>query len=235
MRALTVPSAMERGERNGDPRAPLRLVAFDMDGVLIDHVSSWAAVHDAIGTKNPEGLKAFLAGTIDDREFIRADVRLWRQARPALKEADLRAILAEVPRMPGLHEALGELRSAGTTCAIITGGLRAMAEMLAAEAGFEHIRANNVVFGPDGRLEEGAVIEVPMRDKASVLRKLQAQLHILHAETGSVGDSAFDRGLFERSRIGVAFNPLDAEVVRAATHVVREKDLKRAVAPLLMA
>jgi phosphoserine phosphatase len=211
---------------------PLRLVAFDMDGVLIDHVSSWAAVHDELGTDNAAAIQAFARGAIDDREFILADVRLWRSARPELDARQLRAILARVPRMTGLVEAVAKVRAAGAVAAIISGGLRPMAEIVAQEAGIAHVRANDVVFGADGRLADDAVVEVPLRGKAGVLRSLQQRLGIGPAQTASVGDSLFDVGLFRRSARSVAFNPLDAAVAAGAWRVVHGKDLRRAVAAL---
>jgi phosphoserine phosphatase len=214
-------------------RKELRLVAFDMDGVLIDHISSWAAVHESLGTENSQAVEAFNQGRIDDREFILEDVRLWRQARPAFGRKDLRAILSEVRRMPGFVEAVADVRAAGAICAIISGGLREMADILAEEADFSHVRANGVVFGRDGRLVDDAIVDVPLRDKASVLRAIQEASGIPPAQTAAVGDSLFDLGLFRQSAVSVAFNPLDAHVAAGATHVVRGKDLRAAVARIL--
>ena len=233
MRALSVgaTTAMERTARAG--AAKIKLAAFDMDGVLIDHVSSWAAVHDALGTANREAMREFLEGRIDDREFILRDVELWRRARPTLSKGDILAILGKIPRMPGLREAITALRAQGTACVIVTGGLRAMGEILAREGPFDALRANNVAFGPDGRLLDEAVVEVPIRAKGEVVRALREFYGVGREETASVGDTHFDRGMFSESRVSVAFNPADEAVVAAATHVVREKDLRLAVAPLL--
>ncbi|HEX9710371.1 MAG TPA: HAD-IB family phosphatase [Candidatus Thermoplasmatota archaeon] len=211
----------------------MRLAVFDMDGVLVDHLSSWAVVHDALGTDNTDALVAFMEGRIDDRQFIRRDVALWRSRRPDLSEAELLAILAPTPRMPGMREAIRSLRAQGTKCAIVSGGLRPLAELVAREGGFDTVRANGVCFGPDGRLADDARIEVPLRAKGEVVRAIQEELGVGPADTGAVGDSAFDRGLFERSRVSVAFNPVDDEVARAATHAVWGKDLRAAVAPLI--
>jgi len=90
-----------------------------------------------------------------------------------------------------------------------------------------------VVFGPDGRLRDEAVVDVPLRDKAGVLASIQRALDIAPEETASVGDSVFDVGLFERSRLRVAFNPIDPEVARAASTVVEGLDLRGAVRPIL--
>jgi len=217
----------------GHNGAPIRLVAFDMDGVLVDNVSSWGAVHRALGTDNSAAIRAFLRGAIDDRAFILSDVALWRQARPSFGPRDLEAILATVPRMKGLKEAAAAVREAGAECAVVTGGLASLARMVAREAGLSHLRANDVVFGADGKLMDEAVVNVPLRDKAGVLRALQAELGVPPEATASVGDSVFDVGLFQRSRVSVAFNPIDPEAAAKARHVVRGADLRDAVRPIL--
>ena len=231
MRALSVRSARE--EYVTKRGAPIRLVAFDMDGILVDSISSWGAVHRALGTDNRAAIAAYLDGEIDDRAFILSDVALWRRARPAFCRPDLEAILAAVPRMKGLVEATAELRKEGARCVIVSGGLRTLAEMVAREAAFDGWRANDVVFGPDGRLRDEAVIDVPLREKAGVLSALQRGAGVPPEATASVGDSVFDEGLFGRSRLSVAFNPIDEAVGRAATHVVRARDLREAVRPIL--
>jgi hypothetical protein len=67
-------------ERPAKPRrsGPIRLVCFDLDGVLIEAKSSWVAVHDAFDVKNEGSLRLFLHGEISEEEFIRRDVALWK-------------------------------------------------------------------------------------------------------------------------------------------------------------
>ena len=59
----------------------IRLVVFDMDGVLVDAYSSWVLVHQHYGTQNEDSLRAFLQGEIDP-------VQDPRQIRP-VAERDL--------------------------------------------------------------------------------------------------------------------------------------------------
>jgi phosphoserine phosphatase len=226
---------MPKSSRGASAASPLRLAAFDMDGVLIDHVSSWAAVHEALGTTNIEAVHAFDVGLIDDHEFILRDAAVWKRARPEFRASDLEDILARVPRMGGLRQAIDQLVARGVTCAIVSGGLRGLAMMLAREASFELVHANDVVFGPDGRLVMDSRVDVPLREKAAVVAGLQRKLGVSPAQTASVGDSAFDIGMFERSGWSVAFNPMEERVARAASFVVRGKDLRAVVAPLLEA
>jgi phosphoserine phosphatase len=51
----------------------LDLVAFDMDGVLADTISSWKYIHDYFNTSNEESVTEYIQGKIDDMEFIKRD------------------------------------------------------------------------------------------------------------------------------------------------------------------
>ena len=56
----------------------IELVIFDMDGVLTDTISSWKYVHDYFGSSNERSVDDYLRGKIDDLEFIKRDVALWK-------------------------------------------------------------------------------------------------------------------------------------------------------------
>jgi phosphoserine phosphatase len=211
----------------------LRLVAFDMDGTLVDVESSWAAVHEHFGDHNVEGLRRFNAGEIDDHEFLRSDVRIWRKHRPDLHQRELAAILGRVPLMPGAHALFKALRDAGIPTAIISGGIDVLAERIGRELGIGRTLANGFTADADGRITGEGVIRVPIHGKEAVLERLQAEMNVRPEETASVGNSEIDVGLFRRSRIGIAFHPEDDIVRRAATHVVEGKDLAKLV-PILL-
>ena len=55
----------------------MKLVVFDMDGVLTEYFSSWVRVHEHFGTDNDEALRLYMEGKIDDEEFMRRDIALW--------------------------------------------------------------------------------------------------------------------------------------------------------------
>jgi phosphoserine phosphatase len=211
----------------------LRLAAFDMDGTLVDAVSSWAAVHDHFGDRNVDGLRLFNTGKIDDQEFLRRDIEVWWRHKPDLMIDDLEAILAGVHLMPGARELFDALRSARVTTAIISGGIDVLARRVALELGIDVALANGFRVDATGRLTGEGIIRVPIRGKEGILRKLQDDLGVGPEETASVGNSEIDVGLFRRSSIGVAFLPEDEEVRKGATAVVEEKDLRRLV-PILL-
>jgi phosphoserine phosphatase len=211
----------------------LRLVAFDMDGTLVNVESSWAAVHEYFGDHNVEGLRRFTAGEIDDHEFLRSDVRIWHKHRPDLTHQDLVKILARVPLMPGAHALFAALRYAEIPTVIISGGIDVLAERIGRELGIGQVLANGFATGEGGRITGDGIIRVPIHGKEGVLRALQGERGIDPSETASVGNSEIDVGMFKRSQIGVAFHPEDDVVRKAATHVVEGNDLAKLV-PILL-
>ncbi len=205
----------------------LRLVAFDMDGTLVDVTSSWAAVHAHYGAGNSEGLRRFLANEIDDEEFIQSDIAIWKRHAPDLSLGAIERILDRVPLMPGARRLADGLRTRGVRTVIVSGGIDLLAHRVARELGLDLALANGFKVGPDGHLTGEGIVRVPIHGKEEVLEALQGQLGIEPAETASVGNSEIDLGLFRRSRVGIAFRPEDEAIRKGADHVVDDHDLER--------
>ena len=210
----------------------LRLIAFDMDGTLVDVESFWAAVHRHFGEVNAEALTLFLHDQIDDQEFLRRDIQLWWKHRPGITVFDLQEILDRVPLMPGARELFDAIHSRGILTAIISGGIDLLAKRVGRELGIDYVLANGFRVDGGGRLTGEGIIRVPIKNKEEVLAQVQRQLGVAPDETASVGNSDIDVGLFRRSRIGIAFQPADDHVRANATAVVTERDLSRTIGHL---
>lgn len=212
---------------------PIKFVAFDMDGTLLDVASSWAEVHRFFGDTNTEALHLFLTDQIDDHEFLRRDLALWRRHRPHITEEDLVSILAPVPLMPGAHELFDALHAHGIRTAIVSGGLDVIAQRVGRELGIDRVLANGFVLDGHGRLTEEGIIRVPIKRKGDVVAGLQREFGLAIEECAAVGNSDIDVAMFDHCRIGVAFLPEDDHIRHRATHIVTEKDLRRVIPPLL--
>ncbi len=210
----------------------LKLVPIDMDGTLVDVESSWAAIHHHFQDHNADGLRDFLAGRIDDHEFIRTDIRIWRRHSPDLSVEELEAILATVPVMPGAQRLVDGLHAAGARTAILSGGIDLLAHRVGRELGIDIVLANGFRVTAEGRLTGEGIVRVPIYGKEKVLEGLQHQLGISPSETASIGNSEIDIGMFRRSKVGVAFLPADDAVRAAASRVITDKDLGQALALL---
>ena len=87
-----------------------KLVVFDFDGVIADTVSSWVWVHDYFSVNNDASLELYLQDKIDDLEFMRRDIALWRAKKPDISITDLEEILSSVPIMKGTLETITTLK-----------------------------------------------------------------------------------------------------------------------------
>lgn len=210
----------------------IRLVAFDLDGTLVDAPSSWSWVHRHFGENNDAALRLFLDDRIDDAEFIRRDIRLWWKHAPRITAEEVEAILADVPLMPGARTLFDGLHQRHTMTAIVSGGIDLLARRIGRELGVDYVLANGFAVDAAGRLTGDGHIRVPIKEKEAVLAQVQAQLGVTPDVTAAVGNSDIDVGMFRRARIGIAVRPEDDVVRRHATHVVGNGDLA-AILPLL--
>ena len=56
-----------------------KLVAFDMDGTLIETKSSWGSLNKEFGIDSSDMLKRYMNGEITDQEFVDYDIRNWNE------------------------------------------------------------------------------------------------------------------------------------------------------------
>lgn len=204
-----------------------------MDGVLVDYRSCWTWVHDHFGVSNEASYNDFLAGRIDDMEFMRRDIALWKEKSPELEEEDLRCILDPLPMTEGIGETVAALKAAGMRTVIVSGGLDIVAQRIADRYGIDEFWANGVETDEAGRLTGEGVLRVELRNKASALRHILLENNIEKERAACVGDSRIDIPMFEACGMSIAYNPSDEEVARRATQVVRSRDL-RAILPLIL-
>ncbi|MFP4545302.1 MAG: HAD family hydrolase [Methanomassiliicoccales archaeon] len=209
------------------------LVAFDMDGVLVECESSWSWVHDHFGVDNDTALMEFLRGEIDDREFMRRDIALWKAARPDLDLDHVHRILEPVPVTKGVRETVSTLRGAGTRTVIISGGIDLVAGRIAEDYGFDDFLANGLECDGGGRLTGEGLLQVELRNKRGSLDRFLERWDIPRERAAAVGNSFVDVSMFQGCACSIAFNPVDREVVEGARKVVKSDDL-RSILPYLL-
>jgi len=203
-----------------------RIVVFDLDGVLADTQSSWGYVHAHFGETNEENVNAYFNGEIDDQEFMRRDIALWKSHKPELTLSDISTILEEIPMIPGAEDTLVELKKNGFQLAILSGGLELLAKRVAEVVEFDFVLANGLESDSSGKLKDRGILNVPLMKKELVLEKMLKELSIPASHCVAVGDSLVDAKMLKMAGLGIAFCPVDETVINNADVVVREKNLK---------
>jgi phosphoserine phosphatase len=187
----------------------MKLVVLDMDGVLVDARSSWRVVHRYLGTQNEEAYRLYMNGEIDDMEFMRRDISLWKGRMPNITIGFIDGLFSDLPLTKGCSEALSDLRRSGFDLLLVSGGLDSLSDRISRLHHFTASYCNGLESDAEGRLSGEGILRVPLRDKGGVLRKyLDGHDYELVV---SVGDSVVDVTMFEESDLSIAFRPMDDE------------------------
>lgn len=120
-------------------KAPVNgLLCLDMDRVLVDHLSTWQVVYDAIGADNSASFNLYNQGKLDEWTWIKLDLRLIEAAFEAMDGSQARNdrlddILLAAPTMKGVEHLIQTAHNAGWHVAIVSGGVQATAHRIAAK------------------------------------------------------------------------------------------------------
>jgi len=196
------------------------LVAFDMDGVLFNHRSSWAWIHEQYGVSNEGSFKEFVNGNIDEPEFMRRDIALWKNIDQNISRMHLVRLFRNMPLIKGIQETVAALKWNGIDCVIVSGGIDIAAEMIANEFGFDGFAANTLQTDDNGVLTGEGIVNVDLRDKGIKLKEFIKKHGTTEERTVSIGNSYTDIKMFESTGLSIAFNPIDEITKRSADHVV---------------
>jgi len=207
----------------------IELVFFDMDGVLADTISSWKHIHDYFETSNERSVDEYLRGNIDDLEFIKRDVLLWKENGKLTRKDTLQDILYDVPLIEGAEKCLSFLKNNNIKTAIVSAGLDILAEKVARELSIDYVFANGVKIDDDGRLTGEGILQVQLIYKDKNVTNLAEKLKIPLEKCAAVGNSCFDIPMFETCGVGIAFNPADDCVREAADIIIEGNDLSRVI------
>jgi len=180
-----------------------KLIAFDLDGVLVKEPSSWWTLHKAFGTyeASRENLHSYEAGKIDYPEFMRRDIHLWGQRN--IREVE--AILQDFNLTQGASETCDILRQLGYKLAIVSAGIDILTRVVSKKLEIKHWIANGLEVDTEGVLTGEGVFRVDLMEKHVALKKLISPLGITLIESVAVGDSKYDIPFMRACSAGIAF------------------------------
>jgi len=205
----------------------LKVAVFDMDGVFTVCRSSWAWVHRHYGVDNEKSVRDYLQGRIDDYEFMRRDIALWRRAlgREVTVEDVVRP-LKDIKFTQGAVELVEGLKERGYRVGIISGGLDLLAERLLREGVELDFYLANGVEVKDGVLTGEGVLRVPLKEKDQVLLSLLERYYPCTDTLVVVGDTVVDIPMLRMADLAIAFRAESEKVVEVAHIRVEGDDLR---------
>ncbi|MFA6952216.1 MAG: HAD-IB family phosphatase [Candidatus Methanomethylophilaceae archaeon] len=201
------------------------LVCFDMDGVLTDIRSSWCWIHNVLEVDNEESYRLFCNGNIDEPEFMRRDIGLWKTVKPDISRNDLIRYFKDMPLIGGIQETVACLKANGIISVIVSGGIDLAAKMLAEEFGFDGYIADELKVDENGVLTGEGIRHVDLADKGINVRDYIKEYGTTPERTVSIGNSFTDINMFKNTGMSIAFNPTDIYTEEAATYTVRSKNI----------
>ncbi len=182
-------------------RCPVRVVVFDLDGVLVESRSSWSTLHNYFGSDaivNEAGdAEKFKAGLIDYVEWMRRDTEaIIKASGGKVRREDIERALLNYKLEEGAEDLIQFLKKVGIHTAIVSGGIDILAKHVGERLGIERVYANRLLFDNEGNLIPGGEEIVNPLRKSDILSRISMELGIPLSEFMYVGDSDWDLNAF---------------------------------------
>ena len=179
----------------------VKLAAFDLDGTVLEHNSSWVAIHRHFGTEHngAASLRLYTEGKIDYREFMRRDISSWPKG---VAKEEIVSILSNYRVRREAPGVFSELRSRGIKTALVTSGIDILARDVAADLGIDHWVANGLRFDKNRKLLPKGVGRVDPTRKDVAYQKLLSKVGIPSKKTIAVGDTIYDLAFLKSAGMG---------------------------------
>ncbi|HEX2527275.1 MAG TPA: phosphoserine phosphatase SerB [Geminicoccus sp.] len=199
-----------------------RILICDMDSTVItteciDELADLLGIRAEVAAITEHTMN----GELDFASSVKARVALLE----GLEESAIERLLAErIHLTPGAGTLVRTMRAHGAHTALISGGFTRFTGPVAARAGFDEHRANELEIA-DHRLT-GRLLP-PLLDADAKLRaldELAARLGLARDDVLAAGDGANDIPMIKAAGLGVGFRP-HAKVAAVAPAVIRNGDL----------
>lgn len=209
----------------------LKLVIFDMDGVLVDINGSWRQIHQHYQTENNSNVDNYLKGQLTDEEFIQSDINQWRKPDGNLpSKNDIQNIYKNAPLMNGAKTLITFLKENSIKTAIVSAGVDILAKQIQTQLNIDYCYANILNTDKNNNLTGTGTVNVPLCHKEKPVKTLLKNHNIQPHQALSIGNSCFDLPMFYAVGIGIAFNPSDSCITKEADHTIPTKNLADLIA-----
>jgi len=201
-----------------------KLIVFDIDGTITNHISSWRYIHEKL--KLWDGLahkyqERFLAGRISYKKFCELDAAHWK----GLPERKIRIIFESLPYSKNAALSIKKFKKMGFKLVAVSTGLQFLADRIKNEFRFDYVLSNHLEI-KKGILTGRAKINLTHGAKGRFLKAIIKRFKISPNEVISIGDSAGDIPLARSSGYSIAFNSSSRALSNIVDYNCKTKDFK---------
>ena len=177
------------------------LAAFDLDGTVLEHNSSWVAIHRHYGTEHvgAASLRLYTEGRIDYHEFMRRDIASWPKG---VTRDEIKSILSGYAIRREAPKVFEELRRRGIQTALVTSGIDILAKEVAEALKIDHWVANGLKFDRAGVLQPTGVGRVDPTRKDLAFKKMLRRLGVPPKDAIAIGDTIYDLAFLKSAGLG---------------------------------
>jgi phosphoserine phosphatase len=177
-----------------------------------EFTSAWTLLCDLLGPKpsklNQDNWKKWTDGGYSGySEWVIDTIRLHKEHGMTKQLFDV-VVNESAVYFPGVAEAFRSLRDQGINIALVSGGLKAMADRVALDHGLEHCFASAEYFWhEDGTIRHWNCQPSDFVHKKRLVKLLLHDLGISKDECVFIGDGRNDRDVAQHVGLSVGFNP----------------------------
>uniref|UniRef100_A0A7J3ZL73 phosphoserine phosphatase n=1 Tax=Fervidicoccus fontis TaxID=683846 RepID=A0A7J3ZL73_9CREN len=209
----------------------VKIVAFDMDGVLVPIKNSWDIVHERFGVLREAKALAenFFQGKLSYYEWLYLSTLLWiKSRRGGVSRRELEEAFESIKVSPGFKNLVERLKREGRRVIIISGGVSVLLERVASELGISEWYSSILVFDGNGKLVPGGIPVVEAGGKDRVLLSVMSRYSVKHEECAYVGDSLWDKEAFAVVGLSILYGGEEEELV-ACVRARTPEEIHRAI------
>jgi phosphoserine phosphatase len=206
-------------------RTSIKVISFDLDGVLYDGPSAAFPLAQklGLGQKFMEVYSRVAKDQVGFKESIREGCKIWKGVSTS---GVYNHLISEIPLRKGTIETVQELRARGYKVGCISSGVsQFFMQPFSQRLGLDFAFSN--VLGDEDGAHNGEVKYI-----MGGLQKVETALKVLQGyglnrtNLASVGDGSNDVALFGISGFSIAFNPESETVSAAANVTIHSEDLR---------
>ena len=187
---------------------PVRLVVWDLDGVLTEVRSIWDHLLRTLGHGDAcdANKELYFSGRISYQRWAELDVALMR----GTPRERLETLVVDIPLTAGVREALAAVTDAGAENLVISSGLDVLAERVRRELGVPYI-TNRLTY-LDGLVDSVEVV-CSLDNKGELLAAALDERGLGPSDCAAVGDARPDLSMLRLAGHPIAFRAHDEEVL----------------------